>query len=69
MVEQYRQQLDNMMQREISRAEFLKIIGVILLGLTGIVGFLKNLHESVPVQKAPKARQAAPGYGHSAYGR
>ncbi len=68
MVDHYRQQLDNMMQREITRADFLKFMGIALLGLFGVIGFLKNLHEIVPAQKTAKHRIAA-GYGHSAYGR
>jgi len=68
MVPQYKQQLDSMMQREVNRAEFLKIIGIALLGIIGVIGFLKNLHESLPAQTVAK-KQLSGGYGRSAYGR
>lgn len=69
MVNQYRQQLDSVMQREVSRGEFLKFIGVAALGLIGVVGFLKNLNEIVPPHMADKNQPAVGGYGRSAYGR
>lgn len=68
MVPQYKQQLDSMMQREVSRGEFLKFIGIALLGFVGVIGFLKNLHEIVPAQTVAK-KQSAGGYGRSVYGR
>lgn len=67
MVEQYKQQLDGIMQREVSRGEFLKFMGVALLGLTGIVGMLRNLHETLPPHTANKNLPV--GYGRSPYGR
>lgn len=67
MVDQYKKQLDGIMQREVSRGEFLKYIGVSLLGVIGVVGFFKNLHEVMPPQPANKP--APGGYGRSAYGR
>lgn len=69
MVNQYKQQLDSVMQREVSRGEFLKFIGVAALGLIGIVGFLKNLHEIVPSNTTDKNQPVSAGYGRSAYGR
>lgn len=69
MVNLYKQQLDNVMQREVSRSEFLKLVGVALLGLIGIVGFLKNLHEIVPSQAVAKNHSTTGGYGGTAYGR
>lgn len=69
MVNQYKQQIDGVMQREVSRSEFLKFVGIALLGLIGIAGFLKNLHEIVPSQIADKKQPVPSGYGQSAYGR
>ena len=69
MVEQYKQQLDSMMQREVSRGEFLKYIGIGLLGFIGVIGFLKNLHEVVPPHSSNKNHLSSAGYGRSAYGR
>lgn len=69
MVDQYKQQLDGIMRREVNRGEFLKIVGVAVLGFVGVIGFFKNLHEIMPPQTVDKNRQAIGGYGRSAYGR
>ena len=65
MVGQYKKDLDAMMQREISRADFLKFTGVAILGLIGAVGFFKNLNGLMTPHKPERSR----GYGRSAYGR
>ncbi len=62
----YKQQYEGIMQREVSRVDFLKYMGVALLGVVGIVGFLKNLHEAV---HTGDKQSGANGYGRSAYGR
>jgi hypothetical protein len=69
MVDQYKQQLDGIMQREVSRGEFLKFVGVALLGFVGVVGFFKNLHQIMPPQTTDKNHSISGGYGRSAYGR
>ena len=66
MVPKYKQQLDSMMSHELNRGEFLKFVGLALLGFVGVIGFLKHLHEIVPGQPSPKN---SGGYGRSAYGR
>ena len=68
MVGQYKQQFDNMMQREIDRGEFLKFMGIAVLGVFGVVGFIKNLHEVVPSHNSSKKHQSSSGYGRSPYG-
>jgi len=67
MPNQYQQQIDDMLQREISRSEFLKFSGVTILGLIGVTSFLKNLHESIPGSTINK--RVGKGYGRSPYGR
>ncbi len=69
MVGQYKQQFDSMMQHEVNRGEFLKFMGIALLGLFGVVSFVKNLHEIVPAHSLAKKQPASGGYGRSAYGR
>ena len=69
MGDQYKNQLDNIMQREVSRGQFLKFVGAALLGVVGVTGFLKNLHGVVPAQTVPKSHSVSAGYGRSAYGR
>ena len=67
MANQYQKQLEDVLQREISRAEFLKFSGVAILGVVGVTGFLKNLHQSIPTKTLQK--RAVSGYGRSPYGR
>ena len=68
MVDQYKNQVDGIMKREVSRVDFLKYVGVAFLGIVGVVGFIKNLHEVVPAHANEKTH-ASKGYGGSAYGR
>lgn len=68
MVDQYKNQVDGIMQREVSRVDFLKYVGVAFLGIVGVVGFIKNLHEVVPAHSSEK-KHTSSGYGGSAYGR
>lgn len=68
MANQYQEQLNNVMAREVSRGEFLKLVGVAMLGVVGFVGFLKHLHE-VPPQTVSRKHSTSGGYGGSAYGR
>lgn len=65
MVGQYKEQLDVMMQQEVSRADFLKFTGIALLGLVGVVGFFKNLNGLMN----PRTPDKSGGYGRSVYGR
>ena len=68
MVDQYKNQVNGIMSREVSRVDFLKYIGVAFLGIIGIVGFIKNLHEVVPAHASEKSHRSS-GYGGSSYGR
>lgn len=69
MVSQYEKQLDNLMRREVSRGDFLKFMGIALLGVIGVTGFFKNLQKAMLPEAAGKNRSVAAGYGRSAYGR
>ena len=69
MVDQYKKQIDNIMAREVSRGDFLKLLGVGLLGVFGVIGFMKNLHEITPARSAARNQRISGGYGRSAYGR
>ena len=69
MVDQYKQQIDGVMRHEVSRSEFLKIVGVALLGFVGVIGFFKNLHRATLPRSTAKNQPASGGYGRSAYGR
>ncbi len=63
----YKKQLDDLLQQELSRAEFIKVVGLALLGVVGVSGFLKNLHRSLPGQK--NTHNLVQGYGRGPYGR
>lgn len=68
MNEKYLEKVDNILKHEVTRSEFLKYIGVALLGMMGVSSFIKNLHKNVlPSTKTTTKRTA--GYGKSAYGR
>ena len=72
MSSQYQQQLDDIMSHEVSRSEFVKYIGVAVLGLVGVTSFLKNLHDNVQPLSKRSAKQLAKqlsDYGMSDYGR
>ena len=58
------QKLDQIMETEVSRAEFIRYIGIALLGMVGVVGFVKNLHQLMPGRN-----KVSRGYGRSSYGR
>ena len=58
---------DDLMSREVNRAEFLRYTGVALLSIVGVNSFLKNLHDNVPGRKNTN-RVAKTGYGRGGYG-
>ena len=58
--------INDLLQQEVSRTEFLRFTGIALLGLFGITSLLNNLHTASTVSQQTK-RNA--GYGMSAYGR
>lgn len=68
MNEKYLEKVDNILKHEVTRAEFIKYIGVALLGMIGISSFIKNLHKSVSPRPKTTANRTT-GYGKSAYGR
>lgn len=59
--------INDLLQKEVSRKEFLKYIGVAILGVIGITQLLNNLQKSL----APKQieHKQPTGYGASPYGR
>ena len=53
-------------QQELSRKQFLQYMGVAVLGIIGVTGFMQRLRTSFgPANKT----KADTGYGKSAYGR
>lgn len=57
-----------LMQQEVSRKEFLRYVGIALLGVIGVTSMLQNLNKSLGEHATPTQKPST-GYGVSAYGR
>ena len=60
--------LDEIMKTEVNRKDFLKYIGIALLGLVGVTNMLQNLNKSLG-HSNPTPKNSKTGYGSSPYGR
>lgn len=69
MNEKYLEKVDSILKHEVTRAEFLKYIGVALLGMMGVSSFIKNLHKNVQPSLKTSNNRKSVGYGKTAYGR
>lgn len=56
--------LDELLNREMTRKEFLQYVGTALLGVVGISGLLKSLQ----IDNTRTKKRVAASYGSSAYG-
>jgi len=63
-----KQRTSDLMNHQLTRAEFLAYVGAALIGVAGIGNFLKHLNNIAPSQSA-SAKAKTNGYGSSAYGR
>lgn len=63
--------VENLLKREMTRKDFLKLTGATLIGIVGISNILNNLDKFTGPEKKPevKDQKAVSGYGNSAYGR
>lgn len=63
--------VENLLKKEMTRKDFLKLTGATLVGIVGISNVLKNLDKFATPEKTPTAEKAkaSRGYGSSAYGR
>jgi hypothetical protein len=61
-----KEELDSLLQKEMDRKDFLKLVGVSFVAMTGIVSVLKTLN-SLGGTSVSSSKQAG-GYGSSAYG-
>lgn len=57
----------NLLEQEMNRKEFLKLAGVVILGLIGITSALNNLQDIH--RSTQRNAKTSTGYGSSAYGR
>ncbi|HMS31123.1 MAG TPA: hypothetical protein PJ984_01875 [Candidatus Saccharibacteria bacterium] len=61
----------DLLQKEMDRKQFLKVLGAGILGMIGITAFLNNLEKISRVEVAPKqvdSSSTGKGYGSSPYG-
>jgi len=61
-------QINKLLNKEMSRKEFLQHIGSGILIMLGVSGLMKALLQSQPHSQSPE-RDISNGYGSSAYGR
>ncbi len=61
------QNIQRMMQQEVTRQEFLQFIGVSILGLIGVTHVLNSIHGGL--LRTGKHRPVSHGYGASTYGK
>ncbi len=59
--------INDLLQQEISRKEFLRYVGLSLLAIIGVTNLVKNLQSSLPGERQKAVKPA--GYGASSYGR
>lgn len=66
-------EIEALLQKEVDRKEFLRLMGAAILGVVGVTGLVHNLAKlgggsgSASTQK--QSSNKAAGYGRSAYGR
>lgn len=58
-----------LLEQDMSRKEFLRYVGVAILGIVGVTNFANNVSKSVLVTNKNTTGKNASGYGMSAYGR
>lgn len=59
---------EQLLKKELTRAEFLGLTGATLLSVLGITSFLKNLNRSLGSGATNKLDNQTLGYGQSSYG-
>ena len=59
--------LQDLLQQEVSRKEFLQCLGIALLSMVGITNVLNSLQKGL--NSPTSAKQAPHGYGASPYGK
>lgn len=60
-------ELNNLLQREVSRKEFLRYIGIALIGLIGITSLLDNMHSVIGTPRKA-TEETGFDYGMTPYG-
>jgi arginine exporter protein ArgO len=65
------QKVDELMQQEVSRKDFLRYVGIAFLSLIGVASMMQNLQKSLNVNEIGQKQKGKglSGYGKSVYGR
>lgn len=64
------QNINRLMQQEVTRQEFLQCLGVAILSFIGVSHALQSLHHGLSRPATKRVKQPSSyGYGSSAYGR
>lgn len=61
-------QLQELLEKDMSRGEFLRYVGIAILSVIGVANMANNINKAIVVHKNSGSKQSA-GYGMSAYGR
>ncbi len=61
--------IQEVMQQELSRKDFIKYIGIALLSMVGVASFLQNLTNNLQSSSMSSPKPQVGGYGGSPYGR
>lgn len=59
--------LQGLLEKEVSRKEFLQLAGAAILGIIGFTSFVNNIHKFTKSQTSKS--KGASGYGNASYGR
>ena len=62
--------IQELLNKEMSRKQFLQVAGAAVLGIIGFTNFINNLDKIAKTQTVQKPiKEVVSGYGSSAYGR
>jgi hypothetical protein len=64
-----KQQVNQLLEKEMDRKEFLRHIGVAVAAVVGVSAVVSSLNRLQPSSSQPPAHNARSGYGGSVYGR
>lgn len=61
--------IHELLQKEVSRKEFLRYVGAAILGVIGVTQILNSLQKSLAPPKKIETSEKVSGYGMTPYGR
>lgn len=63
-----KQELNTLLNKKMDRKDFLKVVGVSVVAMTGISTLLRTINPSQSKNRVSSSSTSAQGYGSSAYG-